>query len=62
MKQKIPYWQEGADYSDCPFYIRRMDTTGFSRAAEIPLASLPMVGFVYLTEGEVLAEIEGQST
>lgn len=61
MKKKIPYWQEGADYSDCPFYIRRMDTTGFSRAAEIPLASLPMVGFVYLTEGEVLAEIEGQS-
>ena len=61
MKPQIPYWEEGADYSQCPFFIRRMDTTGFSKAAEVPLASLPMVGFLYLTDGEVLTEIEGQS-
>ena len=61
MKPQIPYWQTGADYADCPFFIRRMDTTGFSKAAEVPLASLPMVGFLYLTDGEVLTDIEGQS-
>lgn len=38
-----------------------MDTTGFSKAAEVPLASVPMVGFLYLADGEVLVEIEGQS-
>ena len=61
MKSQIPYWQEGADYSRYPFFIRRMDTTGFSKAAEVPLASLPMVGFLYLADGEVLVEIEARN-
>ena len=33
-----------------------MDTHGFSKASKMPSASLPMVGFVYLTDGELLVE------
>ena len=61
MKNHLPYWQAGADYSGYSFFIRRMDTTGFSKAAEVPTAALPLVGFLYLTDGEVLLEVEGES-
>ena len=51
----------GVDLSSSNFYIRRMDTHGFSKASKTPSASLPMVGFVYLTDGELLVESCGQS-
>ena len=53
----IPNAHANADYSRAPFLIRRMDTSGYIKAAEVPPASLPLVGFVYLTGGELLAEL-----
>ena len=52
-----PHWSPEADYSSFPFFIRRMDTVGFFKPAEAPVGRLPLVGFVYITSGEVLVEI-----
>lgn len=43
-----------------PFIIWRIDTRGQVSVPEIPSESLPLVGFLYLTQGEVLVETEGQ--
>lgn len=58
MVNPLPYWHPEADYSSCPFFIRRMNTSGYIKAAEVPRARLPLVGFLYLTGGEVLLEID----
>lgn len=54
-----PHWSGDADYSNVPFFIRRMDTQGRVTVPEVPSASLPFIGFLYLTDGEVLAESDG---
>ena len=53
-----PHWSPDADFSSCPFFIRRMDTVGFFKPSEAPVAQLPLVGFIYITSGEVLVEID----
>ncbi|MBQ9660655.1 MAG: helix-turn-helix transcriptional regulator [Bacteroidales bacterium] len=58
MVNPVPYWHPDADYSSCPFFIRRMNTSGYIKAAEVPRARLPLVGFIYLTSGEMLLEVE----
>lgn len=54
-----PHWSADADYSSCPFFIRRMDTVGFIKPAVVPTARLPLVGFIYVTAGEVLVDVDG---
>ena len=56
-----PHWSPDADYSACPFFIRRMDTVGYFRPSEAPVAQLTLVGFIYVTDGEVLVEVDGTS-
>lgn len=46
----------GVNLSGKGFYIRRMDTHGFGKAMRMPSATLPLVGFLYLDDGEVLVE------
>ena len=58
MKTK-PHWSPDADYSSFPFFIRRMDTVGYFKPAEAPVAQLPLVGFIYITSGEVLVDVDG---
>lgn len=41
------------------FFIRRMNTKGRVTVSEVPSVSLPLTGFLYLMQGEVLAEVEG---
>lgn len=48
-------------YSRVSFFIRRMDTKGFLKAPDVPAASIPLVSFVYLTDGELLFECGGES-
>ena len=43
-----------------PFFIRRMDTKGYIKAAEVPPRAFPLVSFAYLTGGEILVEAEGE--
>ncbi len=47
------------DISSVPFFIRRMDTSGYVKASEVPEARLPLIGFIYVVTGEVLAEVDG---
>ena len=54
-----PHWSRESDYSRTPFFIRRMNTQGRVTVPEVPSAALPLVGFLYLTDGEVLAEVDG---
>lgn len=50
----------GANLAARDFFIRKMDTTHQIKASEIPATSLPMVGFCYLIQGEMLVEAEGR--
>lgn len=54
-----PHWSGEADFSRMPFFIRRMNTLGRVNVPEVPSDALPLVGFLYLMEGEVLAEVDG---
>ena len=54
-----PHWSPDADFSSCPFFIRRMDTMGLIKPAEAPVAQLPLIGFIYVTSGEVLVNVDG---
>lgn len=53
------HWHPDADFSQTPFFIRRMDTSGYIRPSEAPAARLPLIGFLYVTSGEVLVDIDG---
>ena len=53
------HWDPEANFSHTPFFIRRMDTSGYVKPAEAPEARLPLIGFIYVTSGEVLVEVDG---
>ena len=55
------HWSPEADFSSTSFFIRRMDTTGYIKPSEAPQARIPLIGFIYVASGEVLAEVEGSS-
>ncbi|MBR3030599.1 MAG: helix-turn-helix domain-containing protein [Bacteroidales bacterium] len=57
--QAKPHWSPDADYSKCQFFIRRMNTSGYAKPAEAPVARLPLISFIYVTSGEVLADVDG---
>ncbi|MBP5626225.1 MAG: helix-turn-helix transcriptional regulator [Bacteroidales bacterium] len=57
--QTRPHWSPDADFSSLRFFIRRMDTSGYVKPAEVPASRLPLIGFVYVTAGEILAEADG---
>ena len=59
MPSSKPHWSPEADFSSCPFFIRRMDTVGYSKPAEAPVAHLPLISFIYVTSGEVLVDVDG---
>ena len=54
-----PHWSKDADFSQVPFFIRRMNTRERLSVPEVPSAHIPFVGFLFLTGGEVLAEVDG---
>lgn len=54
-----PHWSPDADFSSHPFFIRKMNTVGYFKPAEAPAAQLPLIGFIYVTSGEVLVDVEG---
>ena len=59
MPSSKPHWSPDADFSSCPFFIRRMDTVGYSKPAEAPAAQLPLISFIYVSSGEVLVDVDG---
>ena len=61
MKRVIPYWEKGADWTSGPFLIKRLESRMPVEATEIPRTSLPEYAFLFMLEGEVLADIDGKS-
>ena len=61
MRRVIPYWEKGGDWSQMPFFIKRFETSLPVEATEIPLTTLPRYTFLFILEGEILAEIAGES-
>jgi len=55
-----PHWKPDIDYSACPFYIRRLDASNQIKSSEVPAARLPLIGFIFVTSGEVLVEADGK--
>ncbi|MBR1926878.1 MAG: helix-turn-helix transcriptional regulator [Bacteroidales bacterium] len=51
----------GVNLSGRSFYIRRMNTQGVGKALRMPSATLPLVGFLYLDDGEVVVEASSQT-
>ena len=60
MKRVIPYWETGTDWSQEPFYIKRLESHAPLKATEIPRTVLPLHTFLFLIEGEVLADVGGK--
>ena len=53
------HWDPDADFSRTSFFIRRMDTSGYIKPSEAPAATLPLIGFIYVSSGEVLVDVDG---
>ncbi len=54
-----PYWNTAQSLSpQFLFSIRKVERQGYYDVSDIPQTSLPFLVFAYLTEGEILIEIE----
>ena len=60
-KRVIPYWEKGAEWKEGSFYIKRLESKLPVEATEVPRTTLPRFTFLFMLEGEVLADIAGQS-
>ena len=61
MKRVIPYWEKGAEWANESFFIKRLESKAPIETTEIPRAVLPRMAFLFMLEGEVLADIDGKS-
>ena len=59
MKRVVPYWQKEGEWSQQDVFIKRVETKLPIEATEIPSTVLPRFAFLFLLEGEMLAEIDG---
>ena len=60
MSEIEPYWNTAQSLSpQFLFSIRKVERQGYYDVSDIPQTSLPFLVFAYLTEGEILMEIEG---
>lgn len=59
-QEPIAFWPGDADFSREKFIIHRMDTAGYLQAAQVPVSRMPLIGFMYLTDGEMLTEVDGR--
>jgi AraC-like DNA-binding protein len=60
MKRVIPYWERGEDWSVRVPFIKRVESKLPVEATEIPQTSLPCFSFLFLLEGEILADVDGE--
>ena len=59
MKRVIPYWERGGDWTNHGFFIKHVESKLPVEATEIPQTTLPCFAFLFLLEGEMLADING---
>ena len=61
MKRVVPYWEKGASLPLDSFFIKRVETSLPVEATVIPRTTLPRFSFVFILDGEILSEIDGNS-
>ena len=61
MKRVIPYWERGGEWSQHGLFVMRVESKLPVEATEIPRTTLPYFSFLFLLEGEMLADIDGES-
>ena len=61
MKRVIPYWEKGVEWARESFFLERVESNRPIGMTGIPRTSLPRYAFLFITEGEVLADIDGKS-
>ena len=59
--QPKPHFDSHIDLTKCRFYIRRLGKVRNTGTDEVPEARLPLIGFIYVTLGEVLVETDGNT-
>ena len=59
MKRVVPYWEKAGEWSQQGVFIKRVETKLPVEATEIPATVLPRFSFLFLLEGEMLADIDG---
>ena len=60
MKRVIPYWEKGGEWSQNGFFVKRVESKLPIEATEIPSSTLPYFAFLFLLEGEMLADVNGE--
>ena len=60
MKRVIPYWEKGGDWSQHGFFVKRVESRLPVEATEVSRSTLPCFAFLFLLEGEMLADIDGE--
>lgn len=61
MKRVIPYWERGDEWSRIGFIVKRVESNPPAEETEIPPTILPYFSFLFLLEGEILADVNGES-
>lgn len=61
MKRVIPYWEKGGDWAQQGLFVKRVESSLPVEATEIPRTTLPCFAFLFLLEGEMLADVDGES-
>ena len=60
MKRVIPYWEKGGEWTQQGLFIKRVGSSLPVEATEIARCSLPYFSFLFLLEGEILADVDGE--
>ncbi len=60
MKRVIPYWERKDEWARQGIFIKRVESSLPVEATEIPRTTLPYFAFLFLLEGEILADVDGE--
>ena len=60
MKRVIPYWEKPGEWSQHSFYLHRFESYLPVEATVIPRTTLPRYTFLFIMDGEMLADVDGQ--
>lgn len=60
MKRVIPYWEKSGEWSQRAFYLHRFESYLPVEATVIPRTTLPRYTFLFIMDGEMLADVDGQ--
>ncbi len=58
---QIPNWMGGGEWAGKSFVINKLERNEPLKSAELPLTEISLCGFLFLMEGEVVADIDGET-